>query len=679
MQQFFSANSIYFRKSCPNTPQQNGVAERKHRHLLELTRTMLLEASVPSHYWVDAIFTAAYIINRLPSPTLNGLTPYQKLFNRVPDYSFMRVFGSACYPNFNATSANKLSPRSVQCVFLGYASGYKGYRCLDPFTGRVYVNRHVRFHEDTYPFKTLSSAPSRSISTTSSPMHLTDITLDPPLQPVPTLTAAPAPTPSSLPRSPSILITLCVPSPHSSYPTSTTSPPPSHLSSHTSSSTPQTTSTDTVSPETTSPTSTTVVNHHPMQTRAKSGIFKPKTIFNLSTVTINADPTCFTEANKQLKWCEAMADEFNALINNNTWDLVPFDNSKNIVGCKWIYKTKYHSDGSLERHKARLVAQGFNQQAGIDFSETFSPVVKPTTVRIVLTLVISFGWGIRQFDVKNAFLHGNLTEEVYMRQPRGFIHPHFPNHICRLCKAIYGLKQAPRAWFHRFSSFLLQHNFSCSKSDNSLFIYRQNNTIIYLLLYVDDIIITGNSEFSVTQFISIISKHFAMKDLGNLHYFLGVEAIRSAKGLFLSQHKYVTDLLARFHLHTVKPVRTPLASRTTLSISDGELLSDSTEYRSMVGALQYLTLTRPDITYAVHLVSQFMHAPRTTHIFAVKRIFRYLQRTRDHGLWLQQSNLPTCIVAYSDADWAGCPDSSRSTTGFAVFLGPNLVSWKAKK
>ncbi|CAH9084965.1 unnamed protein product [Cuscuta europaea] len=509
-------------------------------------------------------------------------------------------------------------------------------------------------------------------------MHLTDITLNPPVQSVPTITAAPPPPPSR-PRSPSTPITPCVPSPHPSFPTSTTSPPPSHVSSHTSSSTPQTTSTDNVSPETTSPTSTTVVNHHPMQTRAKSGIFKPKTIFNLSTVTIAADPTCFTEANKQLKWREAMADEFNALINNNTWDLVPFDNSKNIVGCKWIYKTKYHSDGSLERHKARLVAQGFNQQAGIDFSETFSPVVKPTTVRIVLTVAISFGWGIRQLDVKNAFLHGNLTEEVYMRQPRGFIHPHIPNHICRLRKAIYCLKQVPRAWFHRFSSFLLQHNFSCSKSDNSLFIYHQKNTITYLLLYVDDIIITGNSESSGTQFISIISKHFAMKDLGNLHYFLGVEAIRSAKGMFLSQHKYVTDLLARFHLHTVKPVRTPLASRTTLSLSDGELLSDSTEYRSMVGALQYLTLTRPDITYAVHLVSQFMHAPRTTHLFAVKRIFKYLQGTRDHGLWLQQSNRPTCVVAYSDADWTGCPDSSRSTTGFAVFLGPILVSWKAKK
>ncbi|CAH9096982.1 unnamed protein product [Cuscuta europaea] len=170
-----------------------------------------------------------------------------------------------------------------------------------------------------------------------------------------------------------------------------------------------------------------------------------------------------------------------------------------------------------------------------------------------------------------------------------------------------------------------------------------------------------------------------MKDLGDLHYFLGVQAVRSAKGLFLSQHKYVFDLLSRFHLHTIKFVRTPLATRTSLSLTDGELLADATEYQSMVYTLQYLTLTQPDITYDVHLVSQFMHAPRTTHLFAVKRIFRYLHGTIDHGLWLQPNTQATCVVAYSDADWAGCPDTSRPTTGFAVFLGPNLVSWKSKK
>ncbi|CAH9116494.1 unnamed protein product [Cuscuta europaea] len=319
-----------------------------------------------------------------------------------------------------------------------------------------------------------------------------------------------------------------------------------------------------------------------MQTRSKSGIFKPKTIFNLSTVVHTPDPTCFSVANKHFKWRAAMEEKFNALISNHNWDLVPFDADNNVVGSKWIYKTKYLPDGSVDRYKARLVAQGFNQQAGIDFTETFSPVVKLTTVRIVLTLAVSFGWPIRQLDVKNAFLHGHLTEEVYMHQPPGFVHPQFPHQLCRLHKAIYGLKQTPRAWFHRFSNFLLSHGFACSRSDNSLFMFRRQSDIIYLLLYVDDIIVTGNSSKLVSHFLSLLAKCYAMKDLADLHFFLGIHATRTSSRLFLSQNKYISDLLLRFHFHTLKPVRSPLPSRTKLSLTDGELLADATEYMSMV-------------------------------------------------------------------------------------------------
>ncbi|XP_021837772.2 uncharacterized mitochondrial protein AtMg00810-like [Spinacia oleracea] len=215
--------------------------------------------------------------------------------------------------------------------------------------------------------------------------------------------------------------------------------------------------------------------------------------------------------------------------------------------------------------------------------------------------------------------------------------------------------------------------FFCCQSDNSMFIFRCDKFIVYLLLYVDDIIVTGNSTPLITKFISLLPAEFAMKDLG------GVQAIRTSKGLFLCQKKYVHDLLLKFHLHTAKPVRTPLPSRTTLSITDGDLSSDPTEYRSMVGALQYLIMTRPGITYAVHLVFQFMHAPRTSHMLVVKRIYRYLQGTVDYGLCLRPGPDMSIMIAYSDADWAGCPDSCRSTTGYAIFLGGNLIFWRSKK
>ncbi|XP_015165149.1 uncharacterized mitochondrial protein AtMg00810-like [Solanum tuberosum] len=338
----------------------------------------------------------------------------------------------------------------------------------------------------------------------------------------------------------------------------------------------------------------------------------------------------------------------------------------NLVSSKWVYSIKYNSDGSIERYKAHLVAQGFHQQPSIDYHETFSPVFQAITIRIVLSLAISNCWPIRQLEVKNAFLYGILKEEVFRKQPPGFIHPDFPHH-------------APRAWFHHFSTFLFSHGFTCSKSDTSMFVRHSASGILVLLLYVDDIILTGSHSPLLDQFISLLSSQFSMKDLGELHYFLGVQVVCSSDSLHLSQQKYISDFLLKFHMHTCKPVGTPLASRTTICLVDGELLPEPSEYMSMVGVLQYLTLIRPDIAYVVNVVSQFIHAHRTTHLHCVKRIFRYLHGTTHYELFLRASSSISLVVVYSDVDWATCPDTRRSTTGFDVFLGSNLISWRVKK
>jgi hypothetical protein len=287
----------------------------------------------------------------------------------------------------------------------------------------------------------------------------------------------------------------------------------------------------------------------------------------------------------------------------------------------------------------------------------------------VLSLAVARGWCLRQLDVQNAFLHGILEEEVYMKQPPGFEKDNTAHLVCKLDKALYGLKQAPRAWYSRLSTKLISLGFKASKSDTSLFIYQKGGISIYMLIYVDDIIVTASSEEAVAALLRDLKEEFALKDLGNLHYFLGIEVKWNKEGITLSQSKYACDILSRVGMTNCKPVTTPLSATEKLSRFYGSPLgvNDSTKYRSIVGALQYLTLTRPDLAFSVNKICQFLHAPTSTHWTAVKRILRYVKFTTEIGLTISRRN-SFRISAFSDADWAGSIDDRRSTGGFAIFL-----------
>lgn len=336
------------------------------------------------------------------------------------------------------------------------------------------------------------------------------------------------------------------------------------------------------------------------------------------------------------------------------------------------------SDGSFERHKARLVGNGASQQVGVDCGETFSPVVKPATIRTVLSLALSKAWSIHQLDAKNAFLHGELKETVYMHQPLGFKDTDHPNHVCLLRKSLYGLKQAPRAWFKRFADYVSSIGFSQSTSDNSLFIYRNGTTVAYILLYVDDIILTASSDALRKSIMTLLSSEFAMKDLGPLSYFLGIAVNRHADVLFLSQQKYAEEIIERAGMSSCKSCPTPVDTKPKLSAKTSTPYADPSHYRSLAGALQYLTFTRPDISYAVQQICLFMHNPMDEHMHALRRILRYIQGTLHHGLHLYPSSVSS-LISYTDADWGGCPDTRRSTSGYCVFLGDNLLSWSSKR
>ncbi|XP_014660545.1 uncharacterized protein LOC106804288 [Setaria italica] len=364
---------------------------------------------------------------------------------------------------------------------------------------------------------------------------------------------------------------------------------------------------------------------------------------------------------KDPNWLAAMCAEYNALLANRTWWLVRRPGGAWIITGKWAFKHKHNPDGSLECYKARWVVRGFNQRPGVDFGETFTPVVKPSTIR----------------TVPNAFLHGHLDEQVYCRQPTGFVDPEQPDAVYLLSRSLYGLRQAPRAWFTSFTNFITQIGFKQMRSDSSLFVFRDGVDTAYLLLYVDDMVLTASTSTLLQHIVGQLKTAFAIKDMGPVHYFLGINVHRDSSGFFLSQRHYAIELLERAGMCNCKPVATPADTKPKISSTDGKPLHDASFYRSMAGALQYLTITRPDIAYAVQQLCLHMHAPRDCHSAMLKRV-RYVKGTTTLGLKLRASSTPS-LTAYSDADWAGCPDTRRSTSGFCVFIGDSLVSWSSKR
>ena len=372
-----------------------------------------------------------------------------------------------------------------------------------------------------------------------------------------------------------------------------------------------------------------------------------------------------------------MQDEIQALEKNGTWTMEELPLGKRALGSQWVYRIKYRSDGSVKRLKSRLVVLGNHQKEGIDYNETFAPVAKMVTVRAFLAVATSKNWELHQMDVHNAFLHGDLEEEVYMKLPPGFDSSH-PNKVCRLRKSLYGLKQAPRCWFAKLVSALKEYGFLQSYSDYSLFTYTRDSVQINVLVYVDDLIISGNNSAALCTFKTYLSDCFDMKDLGTLKYFLGIEVARSESGLFLCQRKYTLDIISETGLLGSKPVGFPIEQNHKLGQASGELLVDPESYRRLVGRLIYLAVTRPDLAYSVHILSQFMHEPRTEHWEAALRVVRYLKGTPGQGILLRSDSELT-LQGWCDSDWAACPITRRSLTGWLVFLGQSPISWKTKK
>ncbi|CAJ2657775.1 unnamed protein product [Trifolium pratense] len=574
-------HGIIHQSSCPHTPQQNGVAERKHRHLVDTARTLLIDAHAPLKFWGDAMLTANYLINRMPSSVLDNEIPHSLLFPKDPLYAVpLRVFGSTCFVHDHSPGRDKLSARAVKCVFLGYSKTQKGYRCYSPSTHRFYVSADVTFFEDTPFFASPTTSDSTTDVTTSEVLHI------PLFGPIfePSVSTHNSPQSQGKPEFCRYGITY----EHRQVEAPKTTPVDS------SDSAPQNIATD-------SSDSDIVPISSPIAVPLEPPVDLPIALHKVH------------EALSHPGWKQAMIDEMIALESNHTWELVPPSPGKSAVGCRWVFNVKVGPDGQIDRLKARLVAKGYTQ-----------------------------------LDIKNAFLHGDLEEEIYMEQPPGFVAQRGRSLVCKLQKSLYGLKQSPRAWFSRFSKVLQQFGMTRCESDHSVFVKCSSNKYIYLVVYVDDIVITGDDNDGIKALKQHLFQNFQTKDLGPLR------------------------------LIDCKPVDTPMDPNVKLLPDQGEPYSDPGRYRRLVGKLNYLTLTRPDILFPVSVVSQFLNSPCDSHWNAVVRILNYIKRAPGKGL-VFTDNGRTNIVGYSDADWAGDPSDRRSTSGYCIFVGGNLISWKSKK
>ncbi|KAL0424094.1 UNVERIFIED_CONTAM: Retrovirus-related Pol polyprotein from transposon RE1 [Sesamum radiatum] len=396
----------------------------------------------------------------------------------------------------------------------------------------------------------------------------------------------------------------------------------------------------------------------------------------VATLSILQEPKSFAEAVKYPEWRQAMHEEIQALEHNKTWRMTPLPDGKKAIGCKWVYKLKLKADGNVDRYKARLVAKGYNQIEGIDYTDSFSSVAKVVTVRLFLTIATSHGWPIHQLDVNNAFLHGYLDEDLYMLPPEGYSVE--PGMVCKLERSLYGLKQASRQWNVEFTTKLQEFGFMQSSHDYCLFVKTTDSGLLALLVYVDDILLTGSSLEEIQAVKCYLHDLFTIKDIGEARYFLGLEIARNSKGSYVAQTKYILDIVKDTGLLEAKAASTPLPQGLKLTSDCVALLQNPDSYRRLVGRLLYLRFTRPDISHSVQQLSQFLNHPCELHMSAALHVVRYLKGCPSKGLFLPALNSFT-LTAYSDADWASCPDSRRSLTGFCIFLGTALVSWKTKK
>jgi hypothetical protein len=629
---YFQQNDIIHQTSCVITPQKNGIAERKNHHLLEVAQSLCFAMQVPKRFWGDAILTATFLINRMPSRVLQFKTPLHTLSQYHSLTSLLnippKVFGCICYIHVYQHQRGKMDPRARKCLFVGYSATQKGYKCYHPPSGKVFVPMDVTFleHEAYFP----KGASNTSLQGEIGSKEEEKLSWDEMTIPIVSKVEITPPTPSKLPEERELRVYARRKKNQDQDALQDNQTDPT-LEQDQSAASPENIEPEVI-PELSSPIDTRVESSvsidsidpmddlpialkrqsrtcqseykYPISNYVSSHRLSDSYISFANHLSSVSTPDNLQNALGNPKWKSAMVEEMEALHKNSTWDLVELLEDKKTVSCKWVFTVKHKVDGSVERYKARLVAKGYTQTYGIDYHETFAPVAKINIIRVLLSLAANLDWPLQQFDVKNAFLHGELEEEVYMDLPPGFTTASDVGKVCKLNKSLYGLKQSPRAWFGKFSQSMKNYGFKQSQADHTLFLKCDKGKLTALIVYVDDMVVTGNDEEGIRRLRDYLAKEFEMKDLGALRYFLGIEVARSRHGIFLSQQKYVLDLLTETGMLACQPIDIPIEQSHKLGDNRvNQVPTNKERYQRLVGRLIYLSHTRPDLAYVVSVVS----------------------------------------------------------------------------
>ncbi|GJX28102.1 ribonuclease H-like domain-containing protein [Tanacetum coccineum] len=775
MNEFCAKKGIQREYSIARTPQQNGVAERKNRTLIEAARTMLADSLLPIQFWAEAVHTACYVLNRVLVTKPQMKTPYELLMGKSPNISFMKPFGCPLTILNTLDHLGKFEGKSEEGYLLGYSTNSKGFRVYNRVTRKVQDCLHVDFLENQMNQKgkgpdwmfdldiltpSLNYIPVRkenqvdtavnqsnsvdfedvddqqfivhgsssfrnkagsgAITNDAQNKDFDESTVDKEVS-LPVEAQDLQKEFENLMLQETIMTNQGIASEkrkekgkeiydlsesdddlpkdgifdgNSFDDENKDSEEEIDLDINNMDNTIDVSSSSTLrihknhpQSQIIGPTASGVKTRKQLQgtpaphqallsfiCKQNRTNHKDQQTCLFACFLSQEEPKKITQALQDESWVEAMQEELLQFKLQNVWVLCDLPDGKRVIGTKWVFRNKRDERGTIIKNKARLVAQGYRQEEGVDYDEVFAPVARIEAIRLFLAFASFMGFSVYQMDVKSAFLYGNITEEVYVNQPPGFVDPHHPNKVYKVIKALYGLHQAPRAWYERLSTFLLKHGYRRGAIDKTLFIKRDRKDIMLVQVYVDDIIFGSTKTSMVKEFEELMQKEFTMSSLGELTFFLGLQVKQSTAGIFISQDKYVKDILNKFDFRTIKPATTPIEAHKALGKDEEGEDVDVHLYRSMIGCLMYLTASRPDIMFAVCLCARFQVTPKVSHMNAVKRIFRYLKHQPKLGLWYPKDS-PFHLEAFSDSDYAGDNHDRRSTSGGCQYLGRRLVLW----